>query len=417
MNLSSDQTRAISTILDWYNSAIRDQFITLGGYAGTGKTTVVSKLRERFPVSLRIAYCAYTGKATSVLRNKLLNTKSLYKDDNISTIHSLIYEPIMKDEEIIGWSKKPNIDYDLIIVDESSMVSKDIFEDLLSYGIPIICIGDHGQLPPVSADSFNLMRDPLIKLETIHRYDSSEESPLLKVSMLARKEGNIPFGYYGKCVLKVHKDNKNVPYFIKMMDNFEDSFCIVGENKTRIKLNKYFRKILKRPEEYPTTEDRVICLRNNTNSSDIPIYNGMIGTITEKRNRDKCYQVTCRFDGENDLYYGFINRENFNYLNNGGSSLPSDFVYESEIVKWKKQKTVGDYYSVNNNIIRKNKKVYLDNFDYGYCITCHKSQGSEMKNVMVIEERNYYMDDDMWSRWLYTAVTRSRENLIIVSKT
>lgn len=416
MELSSDQKLAISSILDWYNSLTRQQFITLGGYAGTGKTTVVSILREKLPVNLRVAYCAYTGKATSVLRGKLLKSKSLYSSDNISTIHSLIYDPIMKDEEIIGWSKKSNIDFDLIIVDECSMVSKDIFEDLLSYGLPIICIGDHGQLPPVSADSFNLMNDPLIKLETIHRYDNTEESPLLKVSMIARKEGNIPFGYYGGCVLKVKPDNKNISRFFKMMGNFEDSFCIVGENKTRISLNKKIRKILNKPEDYPVISDRVICLRNNASSSNIPIYNGMIGTITEKTSRDKCYQVSCRFDGENDLYYGFINRENFNYLNTGKFSLPSDYVYESEIIKWKKQKSAGDYYSVNNNIIRKKKKVYLDNFDYGYCITCHKSQGSEMKNVMVVEERNYYMSDDIWSRWLYTAVTRSKENLIIISR-
>ncbi len=417
MDLSTDQKNAISTILDWYNAAIREQYITLGGYAGTGKTTVVAELREKLPVNIRVAYCAYTGKATSVLRNKLLKTKSLYKSDNISTIHSLIYDPIMRGEEIIGWSRKSVIDYDLIIVDESSMVSKEIFEDLLSYGIPIVCIGDHGQLPPVSADSFNLMSNPQIKLEVIHRYDNSEESPLLKVSMLARKEGNIPFGYYGGCVLKVHPNNANISRFFKMMGNFEDSFCIVGENKTRISLNRKIRRILNKPEDHPVQTDRIICLRNNTNASDIPIYNGMIGTITDKTDRDKCYQITCRFDGENDLYNGFANKENFNYLcTSGGYNLPSDFAYESEIIRWKKQKSAGDYYSVNNNIIRKKKKVYFDNFDYGYCITCHKSQGSEMKNVMVIEERNYYMSDDIWSRWLYTAVTRSRENLIIISR-
>lgn len=417
MEFSQDQINAISTLMDWYNSPTRKQFITLGGYAGTGKTTVVSELRGKFPVNLKIAYCAYTGKATSILRNKLQKSKSIYSDDSISTIHSLIYEPIIKDNEIIGWSKRQVINYDLIIVDESSMVSREIFEDLLAYGIPIICIGDHGQLPPVSADSFNLMNDPEIKLETIHRYDNSEDSPLLKVSMLARKEGSIPFGKYGDGVLKVHNKDSNIPKFVKMMGNFEDSFCIVGENKTRVNLNKQFRNILKRPENHPVPEDRVICLKNNTNAVHIPIYNGMIGTLTSKIDRNNCYQVDCRFDDENELYSGFITKSNFNYLNKGnGSNITNEFVYESEIIKWKKQNSVGDYYTVNNNIIRKKKKVYLDNFDYAYCITCHKSQGSEMNNVMVIEERNYYMNDDIWSRWLYTAVTRSRKNLIIISR-
>ena len=95
MELSSDQVNAISTLMDWYNSPTRKQFITLGGYAGTGKTTVVSELRSKFPVNLKIAYCAYTGKATSILRNKLQKSKSIYSGDSISTIHSLIYEPII----------------------------------------------------------------------------------------------------------------------------------------------------------------------------------------------------------------------------------------------------------------------------------------------------------------------------------
>ena len=66
MDFSKDQLDAISAVMDWYNSPTRRQFITLGGYAGTGKTTVVSELRGKFPINLKIAYCAYTGKATSI---------------------------------------------------------------------------------------------------------------------------------------------------------------------------------------------------------------------------------------------------------------------------------------------------------------------------------------------------------------
>lgn len=413
MQLSKDQESAISTILDWYNSVERKQYITLGGYAGTGKTTVVSELRRQLPVDLKVAYCAYTGKATSVLRNKLLSSKSLYRDDVIGTIHSLIYKPIMQGEEIVGWSRVSIDDfpYDLVIVDESSMVSRDIFEDLLWYGKPIICIGDHGQLPPISEDSFNLMNNPEIKLEVIHRYDNSEESPLLKISFLARTEGKIPFGVYGDGVLKVDPKSSHITPFVKKMGNFENSFCVVGLNDTRVKMNKKFRSWLKKPE-CPVVGDRIICLKNNKNASDLPIYNGMIGTITEKFSHEKCYDISCKFDGEKRLYSGYINKTNFNAI-----KMPKpEFIYKTEMVKWKRQNTCGDYFTVNNNIIRKKEKVYLDNFDYAYCITCHKSQGSEMENVMVIEEKcPYWSDGDMWNRWLYTAVTRSRKNLLIVS--
>jgi ATP-dependent exoDNAse (exonuclease V) alpha subunit len=411
MNLSEDQTSAISSILDWYKSIDRKQYITLGGYAGTGKTTVIAKLRELLSVNLRIAYCAYTGKATSVLRNKLIKSKSLYKNDSISTIHSLIYRPLMDGDEIIGWSKEPVLEKDLIIVDESSMVSRDIFEDLLSYGIPIICIGDHGQLPPVSSDDFNLMNNPQIKLETVHRFDNSEDSPLLKLSIMARMDGFIPYGVYGENVLKVDPSSKKITPFVNMMGDFSNSFCVVGFNDTRIKMNQKFRTWLKRPQ-HPVVNDRIICLKNNKNSKDLPIYNGMMGTITEKYSNEKCYDISCRFDGENNLYTGYISKLNFNAI----KQPKPEIIYKNEIIKWKRQKSVGDYYSVNNNILRNKEKIYLDNFDYGYAITCHKSQGSEMENVMVIEQRaSYWSDGDMWRRWLYTAVTRSRKNLLIVS--
>ena len=243
MELSSDQESAISTIIDWYNSSNRSPYITLGGYAGTGKTTVVAELRQRLDANLKVCYCAYTGKATSVLRNKLNLTKSIYRDDVISTIHSLIYVPVMDGDTIIDWQKINNLDFDLIIIDESSMVSRDIFDDLLSFEIPIICLGDHGQLPPVSNDDFNLMKNPQIKLEKIHRYDSSVDSPLLKVSMLAREEGYIPFGQYGKGVFKVDPKSSVIPKFVSYMGDFSNSFCVVGFNNTRIKMNKKFRAV------------------------------------------------------------------------------------------------------------------------------------------------------------------------------
>lgn len=411
MNLSNDQQLAISTILDWCKSSNRKPYITLGGYAGTGKTTVISQLRDQLNVDLRVAYCAYTGKATSVLRNKLLKSKSLYKTDSISTIHSLIYKPILEGDEIIGWQKEPVLNCDLIIVDESSMVSRDIFNDLLSYEIPIICLGDHGQLPPISDDDFNLMNNPEIKLETVHRFDNSEESPLLKLSIMARLEGYIPYGEYGDGVLKVNTKSNKITPFVNNMGDFQNSFCVVGFNNTRIQMNKKFRTWLKRPE-HPVIGDRIICLKNNKKATDLPIYNGMIGTITEKFSNEKCYDISCRFDDENKLYTGYISKLNFN-----AEKIPKpEIIYKNEIIKWKRQKSVGDFYSVNNNIVRNKEKLYLDNFDYGYAITCHKSQGSEMENVMVIEQKcSYWSEGDMWRRWLYTAVTRSRKNLMIIS--
>ena len=68
-----------------------------------------------------------------------------------------------------GEETKEEFEYDLIVVDEASMVTKDIWNDLLSYGVPVLAVGDHGQLPIES--SFNLMERPVLKLEEIFRQE------------------------------------------------------------------------------------------------------------------------------------------------------------------------------------------------------------------------------------------------------
>ena len=61
------------------------------------------------------------------------------------------------------------------------------------------------------------------------------------------------------------------------------------------------------------------------------------------------------------------------------------------------------------------KKLYFDSFDFGYCLTVHKAQGSEWGNVMLFEESCGYWDEDYRSKWLYTAVTRSNNRLLIIA--
>ncbi|HOW90516.1 MAG TPA: ATP-binding domain-containing protein, partial [Elusimicrobiales bacterium] len=54
-----------------------------------------------------------------------------------------------------------------------------------------------------------------------------------------------------------------------------------------------------------------------------------------------------------------------------------------------------------------------DLFDFGYALTVHKAQGGQARRVVMFEERFQKMDDEMWRRWLYTAVTRAEEELYI----
>ncbi len=386
LTLSDDQQTAFDDISEWYvyhqNSV---PFLTLGGYAGTGKTTLMSYLYEKFNRST-IAYCAYTGKAASVLREKL-SEKNSYIEDNcsVSTIHSLIYKPKLDaQKKVIGWTRKPNIDADLVVVDEASMVGKSVHDDLLSYGVPILYVGDHGQLPPV-IEGFNLMDDPMLKLETPHRF--SENLPLVKLSMMARIDGKIPLGEYGSRIKKVSRreiatNNGPVDSLVKSSSMLDGSTIIIcGFNKTRVKLNARIRDYNNFTEHTPMVGDRVICLKNNKRSN-IPLYNGAHGTVRHivKNSRFEFATGVIEMDGTNeDMFRGKIAYDGFSQEKIDAYSMPTG----------------------------------RDVFDYGYVITTHKSQGSEFRRVLVIEEgRDIWADT--WNRWLYTAVTRSQSELLIV---
>src|SRR5262249_23627577 len=134
---------------------------TLGGFAGTGKTTLIRTLSKARPM---FACAAYTGKAANVMKKKGLL--------GASTIHSLIYRPWKDEEGNTVWSLGGK--YELegcegFIIDEASMVSSEIDNDLRSFGLPIIYVGDHGQLEPIGGTKFNPMANPMYKLEEVHR--------------------------------------------------------------------------------------------------------------------------------------------------------------------------------------------------------------------------------------------------------
>lgn len=388
IDLSEDQKKVVKTLLDWYKTENK-VFITMGGYAGTGKTTVISVLahllRKDLPADkkLKISYVAYTGKASRVLRTKLESQKTLTGDDYIGTIHSLIYSPLTNDkEEIIGWERKKDLATDLIIVDEASMVDQSIWNDLLIYKIPIIAVGDHGQLPPISG-KFNLMQTPMVKLEKIHR--QVEDSPIIKLSYRARVDGNIPFGKFSDQVMKIDRGDSESMEIIEdnLKNQDQDIMVLCGFNQTRVKLNKYVRNLMEIDIEEPVGGDKVICLRNNHKKQ---IYNGMIGTIaTIDRDDERDYFVEIYFN-ENEKYKGNVLKSQFGAL------------------------------STISFTDKRSSSIESDLFDFGYALTVHKAQGSQAKKIMLFEERSGHMDDEMWRRWLYTAVTRAEEQLIIVGR-
>ena len=384
MELSDDQNKALVTLLAWCEDPGRSRFITLGGYAGTGKTTLISIFKKEIAKArkgIKLAFCSYTGRAAQNLRNKLREAGALSVKDSVSTIHGLIYTPREgTDGQITGWDRKDELERDLIIVDEASMVDGLIWVDLLSYGIPIIAVGDHGQLPPISG-KFNLMEAPEILLTRIHR--QAKDNPIIEVSEYARTSGLVPAGEYGPGVVKYTREDSDAQEKTgQLLENYSpDTLILCGYNSTRTKINQFIRTSLGFESAAPARGDRVICLRNNHKKA---VYNGMLGTLLQLAAAQKdWYNAEIKLDDREKPYEGLIYAPQF------GAKTGINFTKDRRLA------AIGDL------------------FDFGYALTVHKAQGSQAKRVVMFEERFTQMDDEMWRRWLYTGITRAEEELYL----
>jgi exodeoxyribonuclease-5 len=341
MRLTEEQKRAIREILKFSKDEV-----TLGGRAGCGKTTVVQHLVQLLP---KFAVCAYTGKATNVLRGKGV--------EKATTIHKLIYKPIVDQDKKVHFGLAAGIDYEGIIVDEASMVSKTIYEDLKSFGKPMVFVGDHGQLEPIG-DDFNLMGEPDIRLETIHR----------NAGEIAHFAEYIRQGYRPSSWAVRNPGGVKVRFLPRgshMSVAADVDQVICAYNKTRAEVNRRVREALGRGAR-PEKGDRVMCLRNNSTKS---LFNGMQGTIHKLSKKSK---MIFESDGETtEVAYDPAVFGQIKYEFNGDRDAPMPF-------------------------------------DYSYCITGHKSQGSEFESVLVMEQKC-----DLWDhrRWAYTAASRAKNSL------
>ena len=402
--LTDEQNDICESILHWfYFERYHDDvpnYKTIGGYAGTGKTYLISLLSKIFKKDddrFKIAFVAFTGKASSSLKTNL-EIEDCYNDnsDYCGTIHSLIYKPETRYDAkqkrmvITGWTQKQSeeVVYDLIIIDEASMISSKIWNDLRKYDIPIIAVGDHGQLPPIG-DKFNLMNGSNLNYKLTQIQRQTSESGIISLSTFIRQNGYIPHGKYSKSVFKVNWNTELCQKVFNSIDFLNDDvICICGFNNTRVHINNLIRKKLKYKKQIPYPSERVVCLKNNSTKG---VFNGQLGTVSwmMPKNKEKC-EMTIMMDGMGEFYDGVVN------LNCFGKKDYSE-MYEPVIVKKKKVYPSGDF------------------FDFGYCLSVHKSQGSEFNKVILFEEKSQYWDDEYYKRWLYTGVTRAKNSLMIVS--
>jgi exodeoxyribonuclease V len=382
-------------VMDWHRSG--DELLTFGGYAGTGKTTVLGLLARELTKNKRVAFCAYTGKASSVLREKLGHqgiATSRGGHHHGGTIHSLMYRPVMDENEVlIDWSKRLRLDYDLIVVDEASMVRLGIFQHLLSYQVPILLVGDHGQLPPVNDGTeadIGLMDEPDVRLDQIHR--QAEGNEIITLSRFVRENGDLPLDLEDSKHVRVvdAAGARELLGKLYAKEPVENVATLVYTNWERKLWNQYARTARGISGELPVRGDQIICLRNTQGI----LFNGTRGVVeTDPVDRDLWSSAKFYFPDDDLEVSGWMLKE----------QLTREKTFHNPI----------EVEEVTGFRPRPFDRTGLL-LDYGYALTVHKCQGSQMKHVLFAPRVSSMMSEGEYARWAYTGVTRATERLYVV---
>jgi exodeoxyribonuclease-5 len=369
IKLNEEQNKAKQKIIRWYRKeTYRKQIFTLSGIAGSGKSTILKYILAELGIESRTQIMTFTGKASQVLNNKGTPCR---------TIHSTVYKPIEKKDKdgeiIIEFQRKSKYEfYDtlLFVIDECSMLTNEVLDDLKMMGKPILLIGDHNQLPSIG-EGHKYLDEPDVRLLKPERH--ALDNPII---FLANQivEGNL------------RMTNQNLSDYVKVTNKYttkdmlDADQVLVAKNKTRIRLNDKLRFKLGIESDYPVKGDKLVCKKNNwkvyleDNDQYIFLVNGLSGINMANVCEANDYELLFKPDFGSDYFC----LDNVDY----------DFLREEDVK------------------IRRD----LEYFQYGYAITCHSSQGSEYDSVFIKYENLYKTD---MTKWLYTAVTRAVNKLII----
>lgn len=393
-DFSPNQVVAVDKAEEWLNGKDPKLF-TLLGPAGTGKTTLAKYIA--LLADGPVWFLAPTGKAALVMRQAGCV--------GAQTVHSAIYVPqdrskvrlaeIERDLAELGadapeaerkelfrqlkierenierpmFSLKSDSDIvhaALVIVDECSMVDKTMGEDLLSFDVPILALGDPAQLPPIRGDGFYMKNKVGHLLTEIHR--QAKGSPIIQLATTARLGRRLRLGQYGNCAV-VEENTKELA--------LEADQIIVGLNKTRKWVNARVRE-LRGFSGPPQPGEKLVCGRNNKREP--ALLNGSLWEVV----RCDAGEETC-----------MLTVKPFQLEGPEITCLAHMHWFEGreEQLQWY-------------------EKLDANQFDFGYAITAHKSQGSQWPKVLIIDESSVFKHDA--AKHLYTAITRAQKQVTVI---
>jgi len=416
MEWGPQQDGGLVAVGRWLANPRRRQLFRLFGYAGTGKTTLARHLAES--VNGDVIFAAFTGKAASVLR------ASGARD--AQTLHSLIYHPKGKSRERLDELRRELADVQeminqdrlegppdhvdcnrktdrlqklqgevraeeknaarpafslnlesklatasLLVIDECSMVAEDMAQDILSFGVPVLVLGDPAQLPPVKGTGYFTDAEPDIMLTEIHR--QARDNPIIELATRVRNGEGLALGQYGSSSVI----SRATPELAMAANQ-----VIVGRNRTRTATNRRMRQLLGHDgSPFPREGEKLVCLRNDR---EFGLLNGTLHTSMT----------------DSEELGGFVNLR----------ICPEDYPdVEPQLVAAHPEHFNGDptqigYWNLTS----------AQEFTFGYALTCHKAQGSQWDDVLIIDESQMFRRPGESQKWLYTAITRAAKRVTLV---
>jgi len=401
LSWSPQQEHALESVTHWLLHEPDKQVYTAFGFAGTGKTTMAKEFAKQ--VKGEVYFAAYTGKAAHVLHqqgcpgactiHKLIYIPSSQCRKRLDDLESRRLELMSQDPvdraaitavEISIREEKLNLsrpmfqlnldswlqDADLLIIDECSMVGKEMAMDILRWGCKVLVLGDPAQLPPIKSAGYFTDVTPDILLTEIHRQAAG--NPIIDMSKMVRERKLLRPGNYGESRV-VHREDLH-PGEMRALANTHDQM-LVGRNKSRRYYNRRMREIRGYTSALPMEGDRLVCLRNNHEEG---LLNGQLWTAKQDAVFDEfCDEhVTLKIEDETGEVVDCLAHEEY---------------FQGGKPEW---------YDIRNS----------NCFDYGYALTVHKAQGSQWDSVLLIDE----WDQQHRQEWLYTAITRAAKRITII---
>ena len=445
---TNDQENLLNILAKFISDNNKNNLLLIKGYAGTGKTTIIKTLTKTLNfLKQKSLLLAPTGRAAKVMGN--------YTQKSAFTIHKKIYRLQKTNDGFGKFSLAKNLYVNTyFIIDEASMIGDKSFEtsafgsgnllgDLISFiregnNCKLILIGDTAQLPPVGLDL-----SPALDVYNLETFGFNvTEIELTQVIRQSKNSGILHNATYLRNLF--NSNDFNTPKLVSnnfadvnfitgedLIEKINDSYDKYGINETIVvtrsnkRANIYNQGIRNKIfwyEDLISVGDYIMVVKNNYNWLDEEakinfIANGDIARIDKIRKYYTRYNM--RFaDVKITLVDYDIELETRILLDTLTSETAS---LSSEQNKEFFYAVLEDYNYIKSKA-KRYKAVREDGFfsalqvKFAYAVTCHKAQGGQWKTVFI--DHGYITNDRInkeFIRWLYTAVTRSREQIYFVN--